>query len=80
MRQGKRRKPVKFEGRFRGQLSTRNGALSGTVIASFSQGRKKLTRAKLTVKAQLKPTRAIHFAQRVKGEIVGGVTYALRWE
>ena len=55
-------------------------ALSGTLVAALAQGRRKPTRMKLKVKARLRPTRAVHFAQRVNGEIVGGVTYALRWE
>ncbi len=34
---------------------------------------------KLKLKGDLRPTRAVHFTQRVNGEPVGGVTFTLRW-
>ena len=73
-----RRKNRKLQGRFKGELNTRDGSLTGSWNTVWYRRGKPYYR-KLKIKAMLRPTRAIHFAQRIKGELVGGVTYTLRW-
>jgi hypothetical protein len=68
----------KLLGTFKGVLVARTGALTGSLTASVYSGRRKpLEGVRLRIKAQLRPTRAVHFSQRVAGRIVGGVTYDL---
>jgi Zn-dependent metalloprotease len=74
-----RRKGRKLQGRFKGELNTKDGTLTGVWTSVRYRKRVRPYHIKLKVKAVLRPTRAIHFAQRVRGELVGGVTYALRW-
>ncbi len=74
-----RRKGRKLQGRFQGKLDTRNGTLTGVWNTVWYRGRRKPSYRKLEIKAVLRPTRAIHLAQRIRGELVGGVTYTLRW-
>ena len=74
-----RRKNRKLQGRFKGELNTKDGTLSGTWHSIRYRGRGRLYQRKLKIKAMLRPTRAIHFAQRIRGELVGGVTYTLQW-
>ncbi|MDT8327603.1 MAG: hypothetical protein RQ750_09515 [Roseovarius sp.] len=73
-----RRKNRKVQGRFTGELETTNGTLSGTWAVIQYRGRRAIP-ARVKIKAILRPTRAVHFAQRIGGDLVGGVTYSLRW-
>lgn len=79
LRGNKRRKPRKLIGHFKGTLNTSNGSLKGTWATVQYRGRRRPLHIDMRVKATLQPTRAIHFTQRINGEPVGGVTYALRW-
>lgn len=74
-----RRKESKLQGRFEGELDTKDGTLTGTWASVQYSGRRRPYHVKLEVKAMLRPTRAIHFAQRIRGELVGGITFTLRW-
>lgn len=79
LRSESRRKQRKLSGHFKGALDTSNGSLKGSWEVVEYRGRRRPIKTDLDVKATLQPTRAIHFTQRIKGEPVGGVTYALRW-
>ena len=73
-----RRRNRKVQGRFAGDLDTTNGTLTGTwTVIQYS--RRRAIPVKVEIKATLRPTRAVHFAQRVRGKLVGGVSYTLRW-
>ena len=74
-----RRKDRKLQGWFEGELNTEDGTLAGVWTSVQYRKRSRPYRVKLEIKAMLRPTRAIHFAQRIRGELVGGVTYTLRW-
>ena len=74
-----RRKDRKLQGRFEGELNTKDGTLTGFWASLQYRSRRQPYQVKLEIKAMLRPTRAIHFAQRIQGELVGGVTYTLRW-
>jgi hypothetical protein len=74
-----RRKDRKLQGRFEGKLNTKDGTLTGVWTSVQYRKRGGPYHVKLEMKAMLRPTRAIHFAQRIGGELVGGVTYSLRW-
>jgi len=77
---GKRRKkPRKLIGQFKGTLDTSNGLLKGSWATVTIRRRGRPLVIEMRVDARLQPTRAIHFTQRINGEPVGGVTYALRW-
>ncbi len=73
-----RRRKTKLLGSLEGELDTRDGTLTGVWHLVQHRRRRPHVR-KLEVKIKLQPTRAIHFAQRIKGKVVGGVTYTLRW-
>ena len=73
-----RRRKAKLLGRFEGELDTRDGTLTG-IWQSVQHRRRQPHVQKLEVKIKLQPTRAIHFTQRIKGKVTGGVTYTLRW-
>jgi hypothetical protein len=74
-----RRKDRKLQGWFEGELNIEDGTLTGVWTSVQYRKRSRSYHVKLEIKAMLRPTRAIHFAQRIRGELVGGVTYTLRW-
>lgn len=74
-----RQRDQKLQGRFEGELNTRDGVLTGDWITVESAARRQPRIMKLVIKAELRPTRAVHFAQRIRGDLVGGVTFTLQW-
>ncbi|MDU8911606.1 hypothetical protein [Aestuariicoccus sp. MJ-SS9] len=74
-----RRRDRKLQGRFEGELNTEDGTLTGVWVTVRHRARRRPKHVKLEIKAALRPTRAVHFTQRIRGEPVGGVTYTLRW-
>lgn len=78
LRQGARR-ATRAVGRFQGTLQRKPGRLVGVWMTIPDKGaRDPFKGARVQVEATLQPTRAVHFAQRVHGKVIGGVSFALR--
>jgi len=69
----------KLIGQFKGKLDLADGRLTGVWKTVLYRGRRFPQMLDLKLDGILQPTRAVHFAQRIDGKMVGGVTYAVRW-
>ena len=76
----RRRRSYKLIGRFEGIFDRTDGQLHGLWFATLERPRRRtLHGLKLKLDGKLRPTRAIHFTQRIDRKRVGGVTVSLRW-
>jgi len=76
----RRRRKYRLSGRFTGQLYRSDGRLTGVIVTVPAPlGRRKSQVLKLALEGVLRPTRVVHFTQKVRGKPVGGVSFALRW-
>jgi hypothetical protein len=72
--------PATLTGDFAGELDTLTGEIRGELLADLAlEDGRLLDRMPLRLEGCLEPLRAVHFAQLIDGEVVGGVTLQVRF-